>query len=415
MPPKSIQIQEAGGTSRPASPTKRKGRIYTQDSDDEDETDGKTPKFYCRYANNGQNVLYYDFNWEDHHLSAQSLSSELPSDVDLQWGNGGLWDVDASHKNKRSSRQAAGPSRPRKKPKLETIESESEGNGTEDEFVDGDASEASDDDSPSAASSDSPASETDDDFGAPKTPSKKKRKRGVLQNDSRPSSPTKRTPRKPRTKTVVHPTPHSKALLRNKSRQSAGLGTPSRKRGVGKFAVTQQAVDNAAQEDLSHLPKDPWLRAMHVLHVGSRPDALPCREEEFDKVLRCVEELLEEGSGGCVCEPIPPCFWFSFRSVDGSVVVDADISGVPGTGKTATVHAVVRQLKRMAESGVSQASSSFSLILTHISRKQIPSPTLRSMASASQSLLRRTTSSGKVFRGTTSPKMDIFALARRKA
>ena len=30
----------------------------------------------------------------------------------------------------------------------------------------------------------------------------------------------------------------------------------------------------------------------------------------------------------------------------------ADISGVPGTGKTATVHAVVRELKRMAEQNV---------------------------------------------------------------
>ena len=29
-----------------------------------------------------------------------------------------------------------------------------------------------------------------------------------------------------------------------------------------------------------------------------------------------------------------------------------DISGVPGTGKTATVHAVVRELKRMAEQNV---------------------------------------------------------------
>ena len=29
-----------------------------------------------------------------------------------------------------------------------------------------------------------------------------------------------------------------------------------------------------------------------------------------------------------------------------------DISGVPGTGKTATVHAVVRELKRMAEQSV---------------------------------------------------------------
>lgn len=29
-----------------------------------------------------------------------------------------------------------------------------------------------------------------------------------------------------------------------------------------------------------------------------------------------------------------------------------DISGVPGTGKTATVHAIVRELKRMAEESV---------------------------------------------------------------
>ena len=174
-------------------------------------------------------------------------------------------------------------------------------------------SEASDDDSPSAASSDSPADDDDDDddFGAPRTPSRKKRKRGAFENDSRPSSPTKRTPRKPRTKTVVHPTPHSKALLRNKSRQNVVFGTLSRKRGSGKFAVTQQTVDYAAQEDLSHLPKDPWLRAMHVLHVGSRPDALPCREEEFDRVLRCVGELLEEGSGGCVCESILTCLSLS--------------------------------------------------------------------------------------------------------
>jgi Cdc6-like AAA superfamily ATPase len=33
--------------------------------------------------------------------------------------------------------------------------------------------------------------------------------------------------------------------------------------------------------------------------------------------------------------------------------INVDISGVPGTGKTATVHAVVRELKRMAENDVS--------------------------------------------------------------
>jgi hypothetical protein len=47
---------------------------------------------------------------------------------------------------------------------------------------------------------------------------------------------------------------------------------------------------------------EPWLRAMHALHVGARPEALPCRTEEYGRVMRAVEELLEEGSGGCICE-----------------------------------------------------------------------------------------------------------------
>lgn len=37
-------------------------------------------------------------------------------------------------------------------------------------------------------------------------------------------------------------------------------------------------------------------------------------------------------------------------------VLMVDIAGVPGTGKTATVHAVVKELKRKAEDGVSNLS-----------------------------------------------------------
>jgi len=55
-------------------------------------------------------------------------------------------------------------------------------------------------------------------------------------------------------------------------------------------------------------------------------------------------------------------------------VVNADISGVPGTGSTATLHAVARQLKRMAEFGVSRDSSTSScLTLTYVFRKKIHS------------------------------------------
>lgn len=61
----------------------------------------------------------------------------------------------------------------------------------------------------------------------------------------------------------------------------------------------------------------------------------------------------------------------------------ADISGVPGTGKTATVHAVVRELKRMAESQVRKHTlfSSRTILITarflgnipiHIRRDQWP-------------------------------------------
>lgn len=53
------------------------------------------------------------------------------------------------------------------------------------------------------------------------------------------------------------------------------------------------------------------------------------------------------------------CLWVIrclFREASHFEFELSDISGVPGTGKTATVHAVVRELKRMAENGVRLAS-----------------------------------------------------------
>ena len=43
------------------------------------------------------------------------------------------------------------------------------------------------------------------------------------------------------------------------------------------------------------------------------------------------------------------------------ICASTDISGVPGTGKTATVHAVVRELKRMAEQNVRSLPFRFGL------------------------------------------------------
>lgn len=97
---------------------------------------------------------------------------------------------------------------------------------------------------------------------------------------------------------------------------------------------------------LEDLPTDPYERALRLLHVGATPESLPCREEEFVDVLSRVEEGVETGGGGCLCRLL-------LEDAYSNWCLFADIAGVPGTGKTATVHAVVKELKRKAEDGVS--------------------------------------------------------------
>ncbi|XP_028300106.1 origin recognition complex subunit 1 isoform X2 [Gouania willdenowi] len=61
------------------------------------------------------------------------------------------------------------------------------------------------------------------------------------------------------------------------------------------------------------------------LHVSSVPESLPCREQEFQDIYSFVESKIIDGTGGCMY-----------------------ISGVPGTGKTATVQEVIRCLQHAA-------------------------------------------------------------------
>ncbi|CAL8252615.1 unnamed protein product [Merluccius merluccius] len=62
------------------------------------------------------------------------------------------------------------------------------------------------------------------------------------------------------------------------------------------------------------------------LHVSSVPESLPCREQEFQDIYNFVEGKVMDGTGGCMY-----------------------ISGVPGTGKTATVHEVIRSLQQASD------------------------------------------------------------------
>ncbi|KAJ1956944.1 Origin recognition complex, subunit 1 [Dipsacomyces acuminosporus] len=68
--------------------------------------------------------------------------------------------------------------------------------------------------------------------------------------------------------------------------------------------------------------------ARQRLHVSAVPDTLPCREEEFAEIYGHLYSTIEERNSMCMY-----------------------ISGVPGTGKTATVHEVIRTLQENAEEG----------------------------------------------------------------
>uniref|UniRef100_A0A1I8NNY5 Origin recognition complex subunit 1 n=1 Tax=Stomoxys calcitrans TaxID=35570 RepID=A0A1I8NNY5_STOCA len=62
--------------------------------------------------------------------------------------------------------------------------------------------------------------------------------------------------------------------------------------------------------------------ARERLHVSVVPQSLPCREKEFDNIYTFLEGKIQDQCGGCMY-----------------------VSGVPGTGKTATVTGVIRTLQ----------------------------------------------------------------------
>ncbi|XP_018609549.2 origin recognition complex subunit 1 [Scleropages formosus] len=121
-----------------------------------------------------------------------------------------------------------------------------------------------------------------------------------------------RTPRSSRKAPASARTPHkssSKKVVSNKPRtpRHATPGIPSR-------SLPARKPGNVLEE------------ARARLHVSSVPDSLPCREQEFQDIYSFVESKIVGGNGGCMY-----------------------ISGVPGTGKTATVHEVIRCLQHASE------------------------------------------------------------------
>lgn len=124
---------------------------------------------------------------------------------------------------------------------------------------------------------------------SPKTPSKKQK----FSHASTPISKGKRTPQK--------------------------FLTPTHKRIVIKKPLTFTPLHTRILSPA--LITSPFQLARSNLHVSSVPLTLPCRTSEFTMVYTHLEAAITSGTGTCIY-----------------------ISGVPGTGKTATVREVVSQL-----------------------------------------------------------------------
>jgi origin recognition complex subunit 1 len=211
--------------------------------------------------------LYYELDWPAHRK--RSLQRAKVDD-DVQWGSGAPWAVVAEPIRNRRTKVPA---------RVEEEADTESGPGSDGEYRDESASETSghaDLSDPDSADANPP--------DPPQTPSRKRKQ----------TASTTSTPQRKRVASALAvPTPHSKRALRARARRPAMRAPPPEMTGA--FSLSEESTE-----------KDRWLRAMHALHVGARPEALPCRTEEYGRVMRAVEELLEEGSGGCICEFVCP-------------------------------------------------------------------------------------------------------------
>uniref|UniRef100_A0A8C3K605 Origin recognition complex subunit 1 n=1 Tax=Calidris pygmaea TaxID=425635 RepID=A0A8C3K605_9CHAR len=126
-------------------------------------------------------------------------------------------------------------------------------------------------------------------------------------------------------------TKSSRILSTPKSSRKSSVHTPAKILKKKSLPETPKTPRNATPEiprrnHAAQKPASILEEARLRLHVSAIPESLPCREEEFQDIYNFVESKLIDGTGGCMY-----------------------ISGVPGTGKTATVHEVIRCLLQAAE------------------------------------------------------------------
>lgn len=118
-------------------------------------------------------------------------------------------------------------------------------------------------------------------------------------------------------------TPKRQTLTKSGSatKKAAGKKTDSATKKPGSASKKQMTPQMAKRSIPVSSQLSPLQEAQARLHVCALPDSLPCRENEFAEIYAFTEGKIVDGTGGCMY-----------------------ISGVPGTGKTATVKEVMRTL-----------------------------------------------------------------------
>lgn len=159
--------------------------------------------------------------------------------------------------------------------------------------------------------------------GAQRTPTKTRKsiipERLVADSPSRVRTPTK----KKGTKT---------------SYKSVSLKSPRLKAGGVKKPPPKQADESSAESDLDGQDdrSKELIVARELLHTSNVPKSLPCRESEFTDIYEFIRGRLSNAYDGIIDSNSGGCMY---------------VSGVPGTGKTATVHEVVRSLTEELKQG----------------------------------------------------------------
>ncbi|KAJ6637611.1 Origin recognition complex subunit 1, partial [Pseudolycoriella hygida] len=167
----------------------------------------------------------------------------------------------------------------------------------------------------------------DDTMGTPPKKSRKKPKR-------RPNKTPKRTPSKRLSSLsnkayeessedsfvdVDETTPKKSRKTPNKTPKKTPKRTPSTRLSTLTPVILEQKT--SVRKDRSDVQL-----AQESLHVSAVPKTLPCRQNEFRDTYKFIESKIVDETGGCMY-----------------------ISGVPGTGKTATITEVIKTLQLQAK------------------------------------------------------------------